>query len=53
MSKVGDSELTPLPKLVEKPFVISKKVVWDAYEKVKADRLPVSIECNIQRRRWG
>jgi RNA-directed DNA polymerase len=26
------------PKPVEKPFVISKKVVWDAYEKVKANQ---------------
>jgi RNA-directed DNA polymerase len=26
------------PKPAEKPFVISKKVVWDAYEKVKANQ---------------
>ncbi len=26
------------PKPMEKPFVISKKVVWDAYEKVKANQ---------------
>ena len=26
------------PKLKEKPFVISKRIVWDAYERVKANQ---------------
>jgi hypothetical protein len=29
------------PKLKEKPFVVSKRIVWDAYERVKANQGPL------------
>jgi len=32
------------PKLKEKPFVISKRIVWDAYERVKANQGAAGVE---------
>ena len=32
------------PKSTEKPFVISKRIVWDAYERVKANQGAAGID---------